>query len=272
MRETRRSGSTGEVNLQVLICTFGEEGIRRVAACHHPSVDGVSYIVSWQCPGIKPLIPDELKRDDFKIVTSETLGLSKNRNIAIDAATAPIALISDDDVRYTRERLAAVIDAFDNHPDDDILTFRYESAEEKKYYPEHECPLFRRPKGYYPSSIEIAFRRASVQGRFRFNENFGLGAKYPSGEEDIFLMDLRKGALKGTFVPLTIAEHPGASTGTRKRGIPDFVRTKGAVMRRIKPYTWWLRMLTHALRPAERGSLSIPSYIRLWLRGACADL
>ena len=37
----------GNIELQVLLCTFGEEGMERVVKSCHPEVEGVEYAVSY---------------------------------------------------------------------------------------------------------------------------------------------------------------------------------------------------------------------------------
>lgn len=260
-----------EVTLQVLICTFGEDGIRRAAAGTHPKRDGVEYLVSWQCDPLSP-VPAELEREDFKIFRTSTKGLSKNRNIALSKATAPLLLISDDDVEYTAEGLTAVIDAFEDNPDVDLLTFRYDCKAAPKYYPTESFSLANPPKGFFVSSIEIAFRRESVQGKVWFNENFGIGAYFPSGEEDIFINDCFEKGLKGFFVPSTIARHDGTTTSERNLKLASRPQTKGAVFLRLHPRSWPLRMLAHAKREIphwRKGETPSPlSYCLNWLKGA----
>lgn len=259
--------------LQVMICTYGQDGLERVAAASHPKVDGVGYLVSCQTdPDEDARIPNNLYRDDFRIVFTLTKGLAVNRNIALSKATSPILLISDDDADYTEEGLRAVIDAFAVHPECDILTFRYESAIGGKYYPAYPAHLDRCPKGYYVSSIEIAMRRAAVQGKIWFNEHFGIGAAFPSGEEDIFIRDCLDYGLKGKYIPKTIVRHDCTTTSERNLMLPSRPLTKGAVFMRLHPHDWPLRMIVHALREVplwRKGLVPSPlSYCRNWLKGA----
>lgn len=61
--------------LQVMICTFGKEGIARVTASSHPIVDGVEYLVGWQLPDGDAEIPMELiERPDFHIFKEKSRG------------------------------------------------------------------------------------------------------------------------------------------------------------------------------------------------------
>lgn len=255
--------------LQVMVCTFGSDGIKRVAAAAHPAMAGVEYLVSWQTDGQYPL-PTELQRPDFRIITSTTRGLSTNRNVALSHATAPLLLISDDDVDYTREWLRAIIDAFNTHADTDLIAFRYESDTHPKSYPDRPYGLSRNLK-HYISSIEMAFRRESVQGRILFNENFGIGAMFPAGEENVFLQDCIDAGLKCRYLPISIARHEGTTTSDRNLMLPSRPQTKGALFLHLHPRDWPLRMITHALReiPLWREGLvpSPLSYCINWLKG-----
>ncbi|MDE5998400.1 MAG: glycosyltransferase [Muribaculaceae bacterium] len=270
MGKETQSADKESISLQVMICTYGQEGLKRVATSTHPKVEGVEYLVSCQIEG-GVTIPKELYREDFKIITTASKGLSINRNHALTQATAPVLLISDDDTDYSAEGLKNVIEAFRNHPDADIITFRYDSPVSKKFYPDHSVSLNNIPKGYYISSIEIALRRRSIQGKFWFNENFGIGAMFPSGEEDIFVYDCLNAGMKGIFEPITIARHDGPTTSERNLKLPTRSQTKGAVFLRLHPHSWPLRMMAHALReiPLWRNGLkpSPISFCKNWITG-----
>lgn len=253
--------------LDVMICTIGREGIRRVAAGKHPRMAGVRYIVAWQLPDGDEELPQKLRRNDFTVVVTETRGLSRNRNVALAHATAPLLLISDDDVDYTEEGLHRVIDSFRANSDCDILTFRYISANAPKRYPPMGCDLRRPAKGYYPTSFEIAMRRESLPPDLRFDENFGIGATFPSGEEDLFLHDALSRGLRCHFIPSDICRHDGDTTADRLRRSPSLIEAKGAIVPLLYPGSWPLRMLLLAVRSTRSGDMSAATYIKAWLRG-----
>lgn len=189
--------------LQVLVCTLGAEGIRRVCASSHPEVDGVRYLVSWQQPDGHVDVPEEIKkRNDFEVVVSATRGLSRNRNVALDAASAPLVLISDDDVGYTAEGLERVLKAFEDRPETDLITMQYESSGNPKKYVHGEVDLRCNPRGYYATSIEIAFRLWRLRGAgIRFDERFGIGAEFIAGEEQILIDDALRAGMRCRYVP-----------------------------------------------------------------------
>ena len=116
----------------------------------------------------------------------------------------------------------------------------------------------------------IAFNRNKIsETGVSFNERFGVGAEFPAGEEDIWIHDLLKRKLNGEFFPITIAYHPGETTGTRRASDPDIIRTKGAVFSHTHPLSWPLRMLAHVWRNyRSKTKISTYKYLKSWLKGA----
>lgn len=242
--------------LQVLIATYGQEGLGRISARRLPEIEGVGYLVSCQTPEGTPAIPASLIRDDLKVIFSPTRGLSKNRNILLRESSAPYCLIADDDLDFIPAGLQAIIEAFDKSPGLDIIALQYsnQGGETKIKYPDAPFDLDRPPKGYFISSVELAFRRESIiKERIFFNENFGVGSKYPCGEEDLWLHDGLHQGLKGEYRPAMIAVHYGLSTGIRNMGDPLVLRAQGAVISRLNPRSGFLRVILKAWR-ASRSS------------------
>lgn len=252
--------------LQVLISTYGADGLVRVMQSSHPAVEGVEYLMSWQVPDLSIAVPDELlSRPDFRVEKSRTRGLSRNRNITLSLSTAPLLLLADDDVSYTAEALQQILQSFEVYPQADILTFRHKTTEGfVKPYPKGVHPLGKRAKGYYYSSIEIAFRAEKIRGRHFFNEHFGAGgAEFCCGEEDLFMHELLSSGLTGLFVPIDIGTHQGLSAAGYMQDV-DMIPAKGAVFLQLHPKSWPVYMLAHALR-RPRGTRM--EYCRLWRQG-----
>ena len=70
------------MTLDVLICTYGLDGIERVAQMKLPQADGVAYVVSWQLTDdeFDADVPQALERQDLKVYKMNGRGLSRNRN------------------------------------------------------------------------------------------------------------------------------------------------------------------------------------------------
>ena len=235
--------------LQVLICTHNE-GILEVPSILLPEAEGVGYVVSMQFSEYRylELIPSVLRRrPDVSLHTIEGSGLSANRNHAIAQASAEICVVADDDVRYTLDDLRRIEAEHIAHPEADVLLFqaRNPQGELMKRYPAHPFDYKNQPKGYYPSSIEITFKRERVKD-VPFDLRFGLGSgQIACGEEEVWLHTLyRKNKCTITYLPYPVVQtmdqpQGGANFATR----PEIQCAKGAVLYYIYGWTAWLRCL-----------------------------
>ena len=237
------------MTLQILISTL-DKGIERVPDMLLEQRENIGYLVSWQhSDGVEIIMPEALQRDDVRVYNLDGRGLSRNRNNGIKHATAEVCLIADDDCRYTHKQLQEVIDTFEKHPHIDIATFRFEGEGSKKVYPTSTFDLSSFPKGYFVSSIEIAFRRESIQGKVKFNENFGLGTElFHCGEEHIFIKDAISNGLTCRFFPITIVKENDSTISIMRDNEPGTLMAHGAILQLYNPKTKMLRMILKAYR------------------------
>ncbi|MCM1451197.1 MAG: glycosyltransferase [Clostridium sp.] len=233
--------------LQVLISTFGKEGLARVGKMSLPELANVEYLVSCQCEPTE--LPKTLLRPDVDVRFSSTSGLSVNRNIAIALASAPYALIADDDIEYDKNGLSKIIEAFEENKGIDVATFIVTQPFGGSY-PPAKHNLWKYFRNYMPYSPEIAFRTKSINKTgLSFNESFGVGVSdMPCGEEDIFLLQAKNNGLKGMFFPIKIGTHKGVTTGYRLQSNPGVLKAQGAVIALKHPFTFPLRIPLKALR------------------------
>ncbi len=145
------------------------------------------------------------REQKIRYIESTLRGLSRSRNMAIEASDGDICILCDNDVEYEPDYEKRIEDAYLKHPDADLIVF-YIKREEKPV-PNYPTP---RRMGYLSVlkifSPEISFRRESL-GKIRFDESFGAGSgKYIMGEENIFLYDCLKKGLKIYYEPVMIAQ------------------------------------------------------------------
>ncbi len=122
-------------------------------------------------------------------------GLSRGRNAAVAATSAPLIAFTDDDVRFPSEWPKDIIAAFDGVPDAGAVCGRAR-------LPDGEV-LFGRSPGVYRwptipfalgSGFNIAFRREALEAAGPFDEELGAGAPYRSAEDsDMLYRVMRSG-------------------------------------------------------------------------------
>lgn len=253
------------MTLEILISTIGD-GIFKAEKVILPPIDNIKYLISWQCPTVD--LPSSLHRADITIVQMHEKGLSLNRNNAIQYATGDICLIADDDVQYCKENLIKVIEIFNTHPTLQLATFMLTSTEKEKSYPFYSFDLQEMPKGYYVSSIEIAFLRVSIQGKIYFNSLFGIGAPVlGAGEEEVFIYDCVKRKIQGVFFPIEIVHHQGETTGLRNGASSSALMARGAYTYIRFPKTCFLRMIKVSWRLNKKFNINFFHALRYHLKG-----
>ncbi len=198
------------MTVDILICTMNE-GIASVPLCLMEEQDGVGYVVSMQYTDEQYLktIPDELlTRQDVVLTTLKGSGLSANRNNAIAHAKADICIIADDDVRYTNQRIVQLREAFSRYQEADVLMLQSLGPDGQllRDYPDCSFNMHCPPKGYYPISIDLAFRRERMND-VAFDTRFGLGSqKMSGGEEGVWVETAKRMGKTVIYIPQPLAQ------------------------------------------------------------------
>lgn len=132
-----------------------------------------------------------------RMVTTNTRGVGKNRNIGLIYANADICLFADDDVTYVDNLEDIVLSEFELCPKADIIVFNLntDSKERKQisYTKTRKHGKFERmPWG----AVRIAFRLKSVKkANLWFSTLFGGGCVFPSGEDSMWLLEAKRKGL-----------------------------------------------------------------------------
>lgn len=254
------------LTLDLALITYGPDGMSRVEAMNLPRLDGVRYVISWQCSGGAG-IPESLVRPDVTVSRIESRGAAVNRNNAILACTADIILFSDDDLIYSPAQLLKVIETFEANPDVDLATFEA-THPSGPVYPAESCrlgdPL---PRGYWVSAYQIAYRRRSV-GDLLCHPEFGAGApKFTGADDELFLLSAIRRGLNCRFFPVNICTHPDLSTGTTTTLSPGNLRAAGCYITLAYPRSFMLRVPLKAWRVSRAGQCSLPRALRYMFAG-----
>lgn len=151
-------------------------------------------------------VPKKSINQKVKFLSYQEKGLSKSRNRAIMSAEADICIIADDDMYYEEDIEEKIQKAYEQYPDADIIAFDVDNedkAKRKKILSQGEVNLIKSMK---ISSVQITFKRKSIlEKQIQFKENFGTGAEFNFGEENIFMAECLRKKLKIYYVPEKIA-------------------------------------------------------------------
>lgn len=146
----------------------------------------------------------------YKHIKSSTKGASVARNIGLKEIKGNIFALSDDDCWYVEDSLEFVYNYFTEN-NGDILCCQYYDPEKEKYpkeYPKKPLKDFSKMQILKKAAIEIFVNADNVKDyTIGFDERFGVGTGYNSGEENMYLMDLKKLGYKLDYYPKVVAYH-----------------------------------------------------------------
>lgn len=170
----------------------------------------------------------------IRMLSTTQRGLTKSRNMAIRHSNADICLICDDDEVFETEYDRAILSAYRQLPQADVIIFKMKNRSPS--FPDRVQRLYF-PKTMKVSSWQISFRRESLQntGVF-FDEHLGAGTGNGAEEEMKFLLDCQRAGLRIYYVPTVIAS-VAQSESTWFHGFDEtFFENRGATTRYILGY------------------------------------
>ncbi len=211
---------------------------------------------------------EPIKIDEKNIFNFKEKGLAKSRNHAIENANSDICLISDDDLTYMDNVEQIITNAFYEHGNADIITFQLQTPDGdmyKKYKPQKFWHTQKTLMGV--CSVEIAFKLKSINKiKLRFDEKFGLGSEFPTGEEIIFLTDALKKGLKILYIPKPIVIHPLETSGKDYTNI-SLIEAKGAMFYRIFGILGYIASLLYAYKKYKFSPFSFKEFSFMIVNG-----
>ncbi|TKI85340.1 glycosyltransferase family 2 protein [Bacillus mycoides] len=179
-----------------------------------------------------------LEQSDFKYiqVRLNRKGLSFARNEGMKHIKGEIVTFSDDDCWYPKEALKIMNDACSEDREGLVCFQIYDPISQGyfKRYKETSIDTLEKKDIFKISSIEIAINLRVVNKKdVIFDEQFGLGARYRSGEENILLLDLVKKGFGISYKPRIVVYHKKSKlTGRNAISVKEFA-SKGPLFRRM---------------------------------------
>lgn len=210
----------------------------------------------------------EFEGHTAQIITTDTRGVGKNRNIALTYASADICMLADDDVKYADDMEERIMREFKEHPDADIIIFHLATNDplrkQKQYKTTRKCsPWERMPWGTFRAAFRLeSVRKANVW----FSTLFGGGCIFPSGEDSMWFTDAKRAGLTFYVSKETIGT-VCFDTSTWFTGHDEkYFFARGAFYQAARPKLFYLWCLYFSLR-VRRSELPWKEKIKWLLYG-----
>lgn len=206
----------------------------------------------------------------WRMITTTTRGVGRNRNIGLEAADGDILLLSDDDVVYRDDMPVQVLQAFADCPQADMIVFGLDMVRDGQVFETRSEPFHRVHiwNALKYGTCRMALRREALQKTgIRFHESFGGGCPFSAGEDSLFLKSCLDNGLR-------IYAHPYVLGGCRKDQSSWFVGyndkyfyDKGVLVRHLFPHTAYLMALYFAIRFKRETKVGVWQRLRLVYAG-----
>ena len=197
------------MSVSIILSTFGER-VRKISFSE--AYTRIPIIVIHQIGDHS--FSNEIAFSDLLLITDKGSGLSRSRNIGLNAAKTKFVYIMDDDVEFDHVRILELSDWMEaNKIDVATAMFQFKDGSFARKYSSrpHRHTMLSAAK---VSSIEICVNVEKLKEKdISFDECFGLGTDLPSGEEYIFITDCIKAGLNVWFYPITTGVHPNITSG-----------------------------------------------------------
>lgn len=229
------------MNIQVLMSTMNRKEIKDLEL-DKKNISNC-LIINQTLEYLNPI-----KNDKYAMISYNERGLAKSRNRLLENVSddVNVGIITDDDVEFIKGYSDIVDRAYSEYPDADIIIFKSldEYGKERRDYPSKSKKLTKKDI-LNVCSIEISFKISSIKNNISFDEKFGLGSKYKSGEENIFLNDCYNKKMNIYFYNEAINIHQRESTGStwKEKDIFD----KGALFKRLYPHICYFMVVPIAI-------------------------
>lgn len=187
---------------------------------------------------------------NIQFITVRDKGLTRSRNMAMKYSSGDICMLCDDDLFYFDDYEKKISNAYEEHREADLIIFQVmnSNGEFYKNYANKKTKI-KFLKSMKVSSVEISFKRDSlIKSGIEFNEYFGAGSIFTSGEELIFLKDCLKKGLKIIYVPICIGQLRESSSTWFNGYNEQYFISKGASFYATSPKLYIVLIIQFLLR------------------------
>ena len=193
--------------------------------------------------------------NNYTIIEDNGKGVSRSRNIGLLHANCDYIWFMDDDILLNNDAIITVKNYMLKY-NADIFTVRMQTFERDAPYKNYPSKhILDRRDIINISTVEIiASRGLILESKVRFNESLGLGTKYPSCEENIFLLDLFDFAAEIIHIPEYVQKHPLLNRSKMHFTNPNILFAKGVFCKRYNGFMGIMLMFVWFFKSIIYGS------------------
>ncbi len=201
---------------------------------------------------------EEINGHQVKMITTDTRGLSRNRNIALahSSQKTDLLLFSDDDLVFSDGYEGKIVAEFEKHPEADAIKFNIHDLSATRKISMKRIERFEKATRRNMSSSGVCglvIKRDVLKAHnLHFHENFGTGTPNKSGEDTIFLMEMLDKGVSVYRSPVDIAGIDQTESSWFTGFNEDFFQTAGKVLYTCYPHIAHLLAIRSAYKFSKR--------------------
>lgn len=216
---------------------------------------------------------EEVEEDGFKVrmISTDTRGLGRSRNLAILNSRADVVLFCDDDEVLEDDYERKIKEAFIEYPDVDFFVMKTiiykDGVETIKVKEEKDLKIYNALRY---GSVHFAFKREKILEKNIFlSTYFGAGTGNGSGEDSIFIADCIRNKLRVRTSTKLIAKIYNDDSTWFTGFDEKFFYDKGKLSRALFPnmYRFYIEYFVRNY-PDKVGELGIRKARQLMIEGA----
>lgn len=208
---------------------------------------------------------------NVKMISTKTRGVGLNRNIALLAAEADILLFADDDMCYYSGLEEGVKNAFSQNAMADVIIFSTDITRNGEIVERRYC---RRKRARVWNSMKygtyaVAIRRTTLlKANLKFNELFGGGCPFSSGEDSLFIKACFDQGLKVYTDPYVLGRRSKDDSSWFTGYNEKFLYDKGVSYGFLFPKMKYIVAVYYGIRFRSKTGFPLLKNISLIIRGA----
>ena len=198
-----------------------------------------------------------------KVVSTDTRGTSRNRNIEMAHASQKVEyiLFSDDDLIFNDGYEEKILEEFEAHPYAEAIKFNLHNLSETRKISMARIEQFERAtrRNMSASGVWGLVIKSDVLRRcnLHFHEYFGPGTENYCGEDTIFLMELLEKKIRFYRSPIDIAGIDQTESSWSQGHNERYFATAGMVLGTIYPRLSYILVLRSAFKAYRRGTSTL---------------